>query len=175
MAKVAVAGALIGAATVSTACTGGTPAPIAAQASEQSQQLARAAAVRWWSNDAVTAGSAIDPTKPDSASGNLSPSEPQYCTMLSQTVAARKSILPTVTANDPALLTSTEAFVAELEQVAPAQVSAAWKVLGPAIVKLVQTRGQLPTKAEATALKKATATISAHAKQACGVDIAGKN
>ena len=48
--------------------------------------------------------------------------------------------------------------------------AAAW-VLGPAIVRLVQSKGQLPSAAEAKALRAATTTISAHAKQACGVDL----
>jgi hypothetical protein len=52
-----------------------------------------------------------------------------------------RSIFPSVTANDPALLTSTRAFSAELEAVAPSSVAGPWQVLGSAVINLVESGG----------------------------------
>jgi hypothetical protein len=93
--------------------------------------------------------------------------------MLRLTVTAGKSILPGVTASDPALLASTKAFVAEIEKVAPHSVSSSWHVLGAAVLALVASGGD-PAKVkgiDATAVQSAGSAISADAKHSCGVDL----
>lgn len=52
---------------------------------------------------------------------------------------------PDVTANDPALLTSTRAFTAELEAVAPSSVAGPWQVLGRAVITVVESGGDSTT------------------------------
>jgi hypothetical protein len=130
-------------------------------------------ATRWWSNSASQAGSTIDPKNPEGAAGRLQTSPTDYCGMIRQTLAAGHSILPNVTANDPALLTSTQAFLAELEAVAPSAVAGSWKVLGPAVLTIVHSGGDW-TKVkgvDAAAVRKAASTVAAHAKHSCGVDL----
>ncbi|PZS29129.1 MAG: hypothetical protein DLM59_13205 [Pseudonocardiales bacterium] len=130
-------------------------------------------ATRWWSNAAVTAGSTIDPANPDSAAKDLHPSQTDYCTMLKQTVAAGKSILPDITSADPALLTSAKAFVAEIEKVAPPSVTSQWQLIGPAVLSLVKSGGDtsaLPT-VDLGALTKAADAIGADSLANCGVDL----
>lgn len=132
-----------------------------------------ASAVRWWSNGAVGSGSAVDPANPAAAAAQLSPSAEQYCAMLRQTVAAGKSVLSDVTANDPALLASTKAFIAEIEAVAPPSVAGPWRVLGPAVLTLVDSGGD-STKVkgiDAAAVRKAATAVAADAKHSCGVDL----
>lgn len=131
-------------------------------------------ATRWWSNSAAARGSRIDPTQPDAAASRLHASRAEYCRMLEQTVAAQHSILPGVTTNDPALLTSTRAFVAELEAVAPSAVAQPWRVLGPAVTSLVASRGDLAKvhRVDAAAVQRAANAIAADAKRSCGVDLA---
>src|SRR5207237_72463 len=82
-----------------------------------------------------------------------------------QTLAAGHTILPNVTANDPALLTSTKAFVAELEAVAPSDLAGSWKVLGSAVLTFVQSGGD-STKVQgidAAAVRTAASTVAADA------------
>jgi hypothetical protein len=88
-------------------------------------------------------------------------------------VAAGKSILPGVTANDPALLSSTRAFLAELQAVAPATVAGSWQVLGPAVITLVESGGDSAAvkKVDAAAVRKAAGAVAADAKRSCGVDL----
>jgi hypothetical protein len=128
-------------------------------------------ATRWWSNGAASDGSTIDPSDPTAAAGKLKPNRDQYCTMLKETVAAGRSILPGATANDPRLLASTEAFVAELQAVAPTQVSAQWKTLGGVLVQFVKTGGKSTGDIATTKLTAAATVISTDAKSRCGVDI----
>jgi hypothetical protein len=93
--------------------------------------------------------------------------------MLRQTLAAGRSILPGVTAHDPALLTSTKAFVAEIEAVAPSTAAGAWKVLGNAVITVVASGGDT-TKVktvDAAAVRTAAGTVAADAKRSCGVDL----
>jgi hypothetical protein len=81
--------------------------------------------------------------------------------------------LPDVTANDPALLTSTKAFVAELEAVAPSNLTGPWKVLGSAMLTFVESGGDT-TKVQgidAAAVRSAASTVAADAKRGCGVDL----
>jgi hypothetical protein len=130
-------------------------------------------ATRWWSNSAAPAGSTIDTHDPEAAVGRLHASPTDYCGMLRQTLAAGHSILPNVTANDPALLTSTKAFMAELEAVAPPTVARSWKVLGPAVIALVESGGDL-TKVkgiDAAAVGTAARKVAADARRSCGVDL----
>lgn len=130
-------------------------------------------ATRWWSNSAVTVGSKISSAHPEAAAASLHPSQADYCGMLKQTVAAGKSILPGVKATDPALLTSTKAFVAEIERVAPAGVTAQWQVLGPVILALVKSGGDLkalPT-VDLGAITTAGTEIAADSLKNCGVDL----
>jgi hypothetical protein len=145
----------------------------ASSAPSTSTSTSAAVATRWWSNSATKAGTRIDVKNPQAAARQLHGSKADYCSMLEQTVAAGKSILPNVTANDPALLTSTKAFVAELEAVAPSMVAGAWKVLGGAVVALVSSGGDT-TKVkgiDAAAVSRAAATVAADAKRSCGVDL----
>ena len=130
-------------------------------------------ATRWWSNSGNAAGSVLDPTNPEAGAVGLSTSPTDYCGMLRQTVAAGKSILPGVTANDPALLTSTRAFFAELEAVAPSSVAGPWRVLGPAVITFVESGGDSTAvkKVDAVAVRKAASTVAADAKHSCGVDL----
>jgi len=130
-------------------------------------------ATRWWSNSAVTAGSKISSAHPDAAAADLHASRADYCGMLKQTVAAGKSILPGITATDPALLTSTKAFIAEIEQVAPAGITGQWQVLGPTVLALVKSGGDttaLPS-VDLGAVTKAADAISADSTKNCGVDL----
>jgi hypothetical protein len=108
-----------------------------------------AAAVRWWTPRAG------------------------YCELLRETVRAGRSILLGVGADDPALLDSTRAFVGELERTAPAPVAGSWRVLGPAVVDLVGSRGDLTkvAKLDRTAVQRAATAIAAHAKSSCHVDV----
>jgi hypothetical protein len=130
-------------------------------------------ATRWWSNAAVTAGSKIDPKHPDAAAKDLHPSEADYCGMLKQTLAAGKSILPDITSTDPALLTSAKAFIAEIEKVAPAGITAEWQLVGPAVLSLVKSggdTGSLPA-VDLGALTKAADAINTDSLANCGVDL----
>jgi hypothetical protein len=131
-------------------------------------------ATRWWSNTEVKAGSTIEPGSPDAAVSKLHASRTDYCTMLRQTLAAGKSILPGVTAADPALLISSKAFVGEIQKVAPSAIASSWRVLGTAVIALVESRGDT-TKAtkeiDAAAVQKAGSTVASDAKHSCGVDL----
>jgi hypothetical protein len=134
---------------------------------------AAAPALRWWSDSAAAAGSTIDPQHPDAAAARLHASKTEYCSMLRQTLHAGRSILPGVTAKNPALLASTAAFVAELEAVAPASVAGPWHVLGRAVITLVGSGGD-STKVkgvDAAAVREAASTVAADAKRSCGVDL----
>jgi hypothetical protein len=155
-------------------CSGGSgsskaPAPKSGTAGSS----AAAAATRWWSNSAVTVGSPIDPADPGAAAAHLHPSQSDYCGMLKQTLDSRKSILPNASAGDPALLVSTEAFVAEIQQVAPAGITGSWQVLGPAIIGLIKSGGALPTSTAGTTAQNLAAVeaVAADAKKNCNLDL----
>jgi hypothetical protein len=159
------------------ACTGGGSAqPQAAGLSVQTVAPSTAAtipAMRWWSNGAAVAGSSIDKRDPAALAARLHSSQEQYCSMLRQTVRAGRTILPNVTAKDPALLTSTTAFLAELEAVAPARVAGPWRVVGSAVITLVASGGDASKVhgVDAAAVRKAVSTVAADAKHSCGVDL----
>jgi hypothetical protein len=130
-------------------------------------------ATRWWSNSVHKVGSVLDTKHPETGVAGLSVSPTDYCGMLRQTVAAGKSILPGVTANDPALLTSTRAFLAELEAVAPTSVAGSWQVLGSAVITFVESGGDSTAvkRVDAAGVRKAASTVAADAKRSCGVDL----
>ena len=160
------------------ACTGGGSAqPQAAGLSVQTVLTPAAAApvhaTRWWSNGAAVAGSSIDRRNPAALAGRLHTSQEQYCSMLRQTVRAGRTILPNVTAKDPALLASTTAFLAELEAVAPARVAGPWRVVGSAVITLVASGGDASKVhgVDAAAVREAVSTVAADAKHSCGVDL----
>jgi hypothetical protein len=157
------------------ACGGGSGAKPAPNTSTRSVAGALVA-TRWWSNSAATTGSRINPDQPGAVAAKLHPSQSEYCQMLSQTLAAGKSILPGATASDPALLTSTEAFVAEVQRVAPASVHSQWQVVGDAIVGFVKSTGSSVGKSavSTTTLTSDVAAISADAKQNCHLDLTAK-
>jgi len=173
--RVAAVCAVVAVAPLAAACTGGSGAPGAApQITFDSQSFSSAlVATRWWSNSANAVGSVLDPKNPTAGAADLSTSPTDYCGMLRETVAAGKSILPGVTANDPALLTSTRAFLAELEAVAPDSVAGSWRVLGNAVITFVESGGDSTAvkKVDAAAVRKAAGTVAADAKRSCGVDL----
>jgi hypothetical protein len=158
------------------ACTGGgSPAhqPLPSLTIGGQSYSSALTATRWWSNRANPVGSSLDTVHPEAGAAGLSTSPTDYCGMLRQTVAAGRSILPGVTANDPALLTSTRAFLAELEAVAPAPVAGPWRVLGPAVITLVESGGDSAAvkTVDAAAVSAAARTVAADAKRSCGVDL----
>jgi hypothetical protein len=157
------------------ACTGGSGAPgTMPTLSDGNQSFSSAlVATRWWSNSTNQVGSVLDTKDPEAGAAGLSVSPTDYCGMLRQTVAAGKSILPNVTANDPALLTSTRAFIAELEAVAPASVAGSWQVLGGAVITFVESGGDSTAvkRVDAAAVRKAAGTVAADARHSCGVDL----
>ena len=127
---------------------------------------------RWWNDGGHSAGSRIDPANPTASAKSLHPSRQVYCDMLRQTVKAGHSILPGVSANSPALLTSTEAFLADLQGVAPAEVSAQWKVLSASVLALVKSGGKSTAGVDAAQVSTAAATVATDAKSRCGVNLA---
>jgi hypothetical protein len=131
---------------------------------------APSAAVRWWSNSAVAVGSKVDPAHPDAAAKDLQPSQADYCGMLKQTVGAGKSILPDSSTVDPTVVTTAQAFVAEIEKVAPAAIKDEWQQIGPAVLSLVKSGGDLST-IDLGALTKAGHAINADSKASCDVDL----
>jgi hypothetical protein len=155
------------------ACTGGS-SPGAAAKPTGTSTASSLVATRWWSNDAATAGSTIDPKNPGAVAAKLHASQSAYCGMLKQTLAAGKSILPGASATDPAVLSSAEAFVDELQQVAPASVSGQWQVLGKAIVAFVKSSGKSlgANGPNSATISTAVAKISADATANCHVNLA---
>jgi hypothetical protein len=167
----ATAGLLVVAGVALTGCTGGSSGHRSSAAPTLGSTPA--AATRWWSNSAAKAGSAIDLADPLAAADRLHTSQTDYCTMLRDTVSAGRSILPGVTADDPALVAATRAFVAELQRVAPQPLAASWKVLGTAIVSLVESGGDV-TKVGAVdtqAVRRASTTIAQDARSSCHVEV----
>jgi hypothetical protein len=166
----------IAVALVSTAACTGTNAssgPAMSVSSGAAAGSGATAAARWWSNSAAAAGSTIDPARPSAAAAKLSRSRTQYCQMLTQTLQSGRSVLAGVGAQDPARSTATIAFVAELQRVAPAEVSTAWDTLAPALVRLVKPATTPPTADAADAAKTASAakTIADDAKAHCNLDL----
>lgn len=131
-------------------------------------------AVRWWSNAGARAGSTIDAGAPLAVAHRLHTSRRDYCGMLRQTLRARGSFLTGVAASDPALLTTTRAFVGELRAVATPAVAGPWRVLGNAMIALVSLGGR-PAGVQgidAAAVGSAERAIARDARSGCGVDLA---
>lgn len=124
---------------------------------------------RWWSNAAASPGSTVDPHDPGALAAKLQPSQQDYCGMLRQTLAAGGSILPGGSQSIP--LDTLQAFVAELQHVAPSSIAPSWQVLGPALVSYVRTSGASLGKQPAAAITTAVTTISADAKSTCHLDL----
>jgi hypothetical protein len=167
--------AIVTVAVTAVACSGGGSGshPTSAVHSSAGARNSTTVATRWWSNSAATTGSHIDLADPTALAAKLHSSEHDYCGMLKQTLAAGKAILPGVTAQDPALLGATRAFVAELQAVAPTSVAGSWRVLGGAVTSLVAAGGNASKvkNVDAAAVQKAAATIASDAKRSCGVDL----
>jgi hypothetical protein len=165
---VALLAATVVAAPILAGCSGGGSA-----AAPKASTTSGPVATRWWSTSVAPAGSTIDSKSPANVASRLHSSQTEYCGMLRQTLAAGHSILPNVTAADPALLTSSRAFVAELEAVAPSQVAGPVKVVGDAVLALVGSGGD-PARVkgiDAAAVSKAASMVAANAKRSCGVDL----
>ena len=130
-------------------------------------------ATRWWSVPGAAKGSRIDPVHPAAVAARLRPSRTAYCTVLRQTTAAGRSVLPTTDAHDPVLILSTQAFVGELTALAPAPVHAAWVTAGTAVLALVRSGGDLDTVqvAHPAAVRAATSAIAVDAKKVCHLDV----
>jgi hypothetical protein len=167
-----VAGAGV-AAVLATALLSCSPRTVHQQATIDDSGSAKLVATRWWSNSAVRTGSTIDQARPDSAVARLHPSRREYCGMLEQTRAAGKTILPGAIGSDPALIESMTAFFSELQQVAPSEINAAWRVLGPTVRALVKSGGVAPTTSDgdAAAIREAANAVAADAKKNCNVDL----
>jgi hypothetical protein len=156
----------------SAACSGsGTSSATHAHAAAPTN--AAATATRWWSNSAAQVGSAISAEHPEAVAGHLRPSRADYCLMLRQTTASRHSIMPGVAGGTALLLTTTTAFVSELQHVAPAAVTEPWRTLGSAVLLLVASDGKASgtTKVDAAAVQRASTLIATDAKHSCGVDL----
>lgn len=127
---------------------------------------------RWWSNGAAAVGSNVDASDPTAAAARLRPSQKDYCGMLAETMKSGRSVLPG--AGGSGSVATLRAFVAEIQQVAPAEVSGAWRVLGPALVGFASSQGSSlgTSSADATSLSLAAQRISAHAAKVCHVDLA---
>jgi hypothetical protein len=87
-------------------------------------------------------------------------------------VAIGKSILSGKSA-DPALKVSTQAFVAEIEAVAPSAVRPSWQVLGPVILQIASSGATLPTGSvtSASANLAAATAINNDSKANCHLDL----
>lgn len=165
------AGAAVAVAAVAlmvSACSGGG----AHGRSATTDPAAAQAPTRWWSNDVAAAGSTIDPADPAAVAARLNVSAASYCAMLKQTLAAGRSLFDGAHAGDARLVTSTEAFVAEIERVAPVAVAEDWRTLAPTLVALVQGK-PVPAGTSAGAQRNAAAAkvISQDAQQNCGLTL----
>ncbi len=148
------------------------PSVAASTSSAASTSAAATPATRWWSNSAVKVGSTIDPAHPGAAAASLHPSQTDYCGMLRQTVKAGKSLLTNAQTANSALRIGIEAFVPEISAVAPAPITAQWRVLGPFVLAAAKA-GQLPSAAGsgATQALEAVSLVAADAKTRCGLDL----
>ena len=127
------------------------------------------AALRWWSNTAVRAGSAVDAAGADSVVGSLHPSRSDYCGMLRQTTKAGKSLFSGVSPADKGMQSTVRAFVAEVSAVAPAALASAWHTVGVAIVAVATSGGHLSRVkgVEPAQVQRAAGVIAADAEAHC--------
>jgi hypothetical protein len=151
-------------------------ATLAACTASPPSQRAASIATRFWSGGAGAPGATIDPAQPAAPPAHASAGA--YCQILSSTAAAGVDVLHGVGANDPALATTTRAWLADVQAAAPTSLSAQWKLLGQAMLTLVESgsspgTAKLPSGVAAAQVSAATAAISADAKANCGLDLAG--
>ena len=133
---------------------------------------ATAQPVRWWSNSLAVKGSRIDAANPAAVAEHLNPSASGYCAMLQQTLTAGRSIFAGAHAGDAALVTTTDAFLAEISRIAPSSIAGDWATLAPSVEALVAGRS-LPANSSDQAKRNhaAAAAISADAKRNCGLTL----
>lgn len=129
------------------------------------------AATRWWSDSAAPAGGIIDAQHPTRAAAGLTTSRSEYCSVLKQTLDAGSSILPGVSAHDPAFLTSTKAFIATVRRLAPTVIAPDWATVGDAVLALVPSGGKSLGRVSAKELASASAAITDDARTACHLDL----
>ena len=148
-----------------------TPAPSGGGSSAATAVGKSFKAVRWWSNSAAPLGSAVDVSHPTALASSLHPSRGDYCQMLTQTQSAGKTLFTGVAATNAELQVTITAFAAEIEAVAPSQVSGAWRTLGRAIVTVARSGGDVAhlKGVDAKIVQKAAATISADATASCHI------
>jgi hypothetical protein len=150
-------------------CTGGPSKPSAASGGDGGATSA-APVTRWWSNSAEQAKTVIDAGNPAAAARKLKPSRTEYCGMLADTLAAGRSVLSGVSADDPQLATATKAFVAELTSVAPTELRADWTTVGGAMVALVDAKTSA-AHVDSAKVSAAVTAIGADAKAHCNLDL----
>jgi hypothetical protein len=92
--------------------------------------------------------------------------------MLAATKAKGGALIPSSAASNPAMVTETEALVAEIQAVAPSSMGGAWKVIAPVILQVVRT-GSLPSGSTttSTANLQAAEAINDDAKANCHLDL----
>lgn len=131
-------------------------------------------ATRWWSDSAGSSGSTIDLGDPTAAASGVHPSQPEYCGILKATANATKAQLSTMQTKNAASVATLQAFVAELQASAPSEVSGAWKVLGGALLALVNSKaGHVSTGTATSAqIEAASQAIVRNAEQKCGLTAA---
>jgi hypothetical protein len=162
----------IPATTLLAACSGSSHAPSTTTSGTRPSGSTSVAATRWWSDAAGGQGTVVGTSQ--KVSKSLKPDRSVYCSMLKQTMAAGKSVLPGATATDPALATVTEAFVNELLAVAPPEVAGSWHVLGPVLVSVVKSGGALAglrTHVDANAVSAAAKTVATDASAQCHLNL----
>jgi hypothetical protein len=132
-------------------------------------------ATRWWSNAAVSSGSTIDPGDPSAAAAKLHSSRSDYCGMLKSALSNGSAILASSAgAAGQRQVVVDEAFVAEVEAVAPSEVVPQWQVIGPVILQIARSGSTaLPSASAAqnTANLNAAVAINNDAKKNCRLDL----
>jgi len=151
--------------------------PNAAPGASTSSDSADDEVVRWWSTTDSDVGSAVEAGDAEDATTVLNPDRGAYCQALDDTLAAGNGIFPTdIDVASPAYTDAVTTFVREMQAMAPEDVSTDWVVLGDMILALVESKGDaaslvLPDGATAETIEAASAQISAHAEESCGLSI----
>ncbi|SDJ05386.1 hypothetical protein SAMN05444157_1489 [Frankineae bacterium MT45] len=134
-------------------------------------------AIRWWTDAAGANGSKIDMKNPTADAANLKPDTKSYCSVLSSTMAAGKTPFSGFSSDDPAVGASTQAWLAELTALAPAELAPSWKTYSTGILALLSAATKptaaLPSfsAADQSAQTAALAAISADAKTSCNLTL----
>jgi hypothetical protein len=164
------AATLVTAAVVVAACTSGGSGP--KRPTSASGGAPAAQPLRWWSNALAVQGSTVDPADPAAVAAHLSPSTSDYCGMLRQTLDAGHNLFTGAHAGDVALVSTTEAFLAEIARIAPANIAAQWTTLAPTIEAIVAGKPLPSNSSEQARLNQAAAlAISTDAKHTCGLTL----